>query len=213
MADGTVTAPAAAPSDGELAPETKRPADEAARQKEADRARRRRVMDKLKNAKSEDELRKLMQKYSGVAGVDDSEAAGLVPAAPLEPGQRPGWPAPSKVAVIEEIVRDGLSGTAELAETIVTGFVGDPATDDSAFIGVTIAGCFKKDQPAAAKLAEAWAPLIALYAPAWMETPAFAAGLGTVQVGGMVLAAVKAAANERADQLEAQLAKKKAEQT
>lgn len=207
MADGTVTTPAElAPSDAEL--EAKKPADEAARAKEADRARRRRVMDKLKSAKSEDELRKLMQKYSGVAGLDESEAS-LTPAAPLEPGQRPGWPAPSKVQQVEAMLKDAIAGTAEVAESLVTGFAGDPAQNEGALIGVTIAACFKKHAAPGERLAEAWAPLVALYAPAWMETPGFAAAIGTMQVGGLVLASVKATLEQRAEQLEAQLKAKR----
>lgn len=186
-----LTAPATpgapvAPSDG----------DQLRRAAEADRAKKRRLLEKLKQAKTSTEALELMKKLGGGADPDaPATAVDQVKPEKLEPGQKPGWPKPSEVAVIEPFLADAFQETGS-ALTVGAALIED---QDMALLvramGTVLSG------EGGAKLASKWAPLVALYAPAFLGTPHFAAIAGTVAFAVAVKSAAVAELQAKAGEV------------
>lgn len=179
--------------------------ENARREKEAQRARVRRLTDKLKATKSEGELKALMRKMA--LGEEEAETVAKLEggAQVLEPGQKPGWPPPSEILQWEATLGETLATAGELVGPLVAAAVSHGYLEPSAQ-RVSDAVCAVMGQvqgdgqdkravpgPAGERLAKAWAPIAAKYAPAILVSPWWGAAFGTLGAGVIIGAAVSEA--------------------
>lgn len=176
---GDLPQPQETPAAADNAPKRqRRPVDEATRARKAEAARVRRQKTALVAAQTEEELRTAART---LLGVDPDPKPGAVELR-QEPGQRPGWPAPSVIAQYQPMAFDlwrqlqlGLAGTRyaipppEVVELPTLDDKGEPA-----MARITI--------DKLAVLAEGTAPVLAKWLPSVATTPESA----FVQVVAMV---------------------------
>ena len=180
------TTPAAAPPETPAAAapasdQVKPAADVDRRAKEAARAKRRRLEAKLKDGAKDAKTEAALKK-------DAEEKAPEKEKEKLEPGQLPGWPAPSTVAQVLPLLEVSFKKSGGILAGVTSQ---DTAGDWMRGAGKVLQGDGGK------QLAEAWAPVLAIYLPHFLTTPHGQAVVATSLVVAAVVQAAQAEAAAR----------------